>query len=519
MAEQAAPVAACQSVKKHQQRNPLPRKRLPVLLHPRPIPPTLEQSAFPSSSAAQTSCLSLDILVLILGLLPLPGRLRVCALVCKRWRWAAARTIESITVPFGSLEPIFSVYPCLTELTIAMRSLHEERLIIPSSIRKIVFAFEDDTRPLSVPAPTALSCLVLIKFSSLPPVLPWLTQLRTSLTKLCVRLPFPYHLGDHTAWASFLREWHLPALTRLRLTFNTQHKDEVPIFLERHSSQLSSLDLTDDIGGLILRQTTLTFPSLRKLRFEFINRNTVCTVIHASPRLESLQLHSMPEDDVLLLLQIPKVQATLTILEGDHVPHPIDLILACTRLKSLPYKFSQDGITDPQCASILLTRLTDLIVTNLQAFVGAANGICMSLQTLIMNLTPPCHAFQHITLQLPHLTCLDVKALDGRQSFDLKLGITQVRYLVDSAPCLRVLVLRLDLHLLTTRGVDGMIEFVRDMAARKIGELNMMSTPYESPRLLAVLRSLTWTRVLLPYYQRLDECEAQPGEGSAWTIV
>lgn len=326
-----------------------PRRRGQQELHPpepkqstyrSPAPRPLPQPIMPMLAAAIAATLPLELLVLVLALLPLPGRLRACALVCKRWRCAAARTVDSIKLGRRSppLLTICTLYPCLTRLHLPATMLTVETLVLPAALRTLEFSDDFPCSPL-MPPPVTLVSLTLQSFGSLLPFLPWLTALRTSLTKLCVRLPFPDHSPDNTAWATFLREWHFPSLTSLRMTFNAHHNSEVVAFLERHSAQLTSLYLLADDEAL-LHRTPSSFPVLRKLCFNFITPGNVCTIVEASPRLTALYIHFLqptPNSDILPLWTGSQGQATLVSLVGSFIPQRLDLLLACPRLKDAPY--------------------------------------------------------------------------------------------------------------------------------------------------------------------------------------
>lgn len=469
---------------------------------PRPIPSILEVGAYAPSSAA-TAALPLEVLILILDLLPPFGRLRVCALVCKRWRCAVAHTVHTITLGQHAppLQAICAVFPSLTKLRLRIDALCRDPLVLPVALRSIKFVeqAEGSLRKPELPLPATLTRLTLHPFGALLPLLPWLTQLRTSLTKLRARLPFSEKADTH--WSTFLCEWHFPALTNLRIGFNRLHKDHVVTFLERHSSQLQSLYLLADEEVLLSRPLS-SLPAIRRLRFNYIHPQDIGALVEASPLLNELDIeyHQGLEADLLPLWSVPRVQATLCSLVCGSVPHRIDLLMACTRLKHPPFELIQPVLADRQHAATLLTRLVSVPLQNLQPFIDAASGLCLShLQMLVVNVSLSYNPSQHQRLQLPHLTRLEATAYDGHMDdairLDLALCIAQVRFLVESAPRLRSFSLSVDLARLTTSGVEGMVQFVRDLAARGVEEVDLSDTHVASPLLKSVCRSFPWMLV------------------------
>lgn len=475
-----------------------------------------------STQASATAGLPLELMMLIFGLLPLPPRITVCGVVCKHWRHVVLRTFNTLTYPLILIDSpsrapplpiVLRAYPYITNLVIELDPNIREPLALPTALRKLVLSTSGSGAlcPPSERAPASLVSLRLASDADLQSFMPWLHQLRSSLTKLGICFAKSLSASER----EFLRDWHLPSLAHLRISLESLCADSAA-FLVRHSPQLVSLKLEVDTTFTL---PLLSFPSLEKLTVDGLHSDTTRALVEASTCLKALKIRGTyrDEDCEVKLLREPRVQATLLELSISPPKLPY-LLLLCTRLELVTLDTMEAAIKNRHID--LLTRLRNLSFESQTQLFRTVNSVCMPrLRSLDVDLRRSSDPLPPTPLQLPHLSCLNVSHSAYNHIFALPAAIDHVRFLVHSAPQLRALFLHFALHRLTSRGVDGIAQFLHDMAARGIEEVSFRAATPTSPRLKAVARSFPWMRVRFrekEYEEEDEEAEPPPGQGDAW---
>ena len=478
----------------------------------------------PASSASPTASLPLDLLTLIIGLLPRPGRLRICSLVCKRWHTAAVRTVSHLEIVYPRngyrhLTGGYEIYPCVTSIHLNLDDEDfKEGTRFPPGLRALKLSHRQgpygayDVHPSAVRPPDTLSSLKLHYSMSMHSFVPWLHQFRTSLTKLAITFPTKDR-ACAAAEREFLCDAHLCSLTHLSLYVDIDRiRTELLLsFLERHSRQLVSLELNLDGESTTEPPiASFAFPSLRKLFVRTHRCNTIPQLVEACPRLDRLCIFAGEHNQSLeALLCVPRVRETFVWLQTHgNTDTALDLLTSCTRLEMVSANIMSAALGRPDVAAVLLPRLAFLSL-GLQSLASLASGpLAPQCRTLLVTLQEPCES---PPMRLPRLSTLFV----NRISLGLADAVAQVRYIVACAPRLQKLDLGLGFALsaLSAHGVEQMARFLRDMAEHGVEVVDLSRGAVTSPRLKAVARSLAWMQVLVGCEP--DE-EAEAIDGDAW---
>lgn len=212
-----------------------------------------------------------------------------------------------------------------------------------------------------------------------------------------------------------------------------------------------------------------------------------------------------------MLLRIPRVQATLISVDVPNWDDELKPLLElCPHLRYVPL-----GLGDRRLTASVMLRLR--LATCLNGLHGLLLAIGRRQMSQLHELTIAIYSSKtelpNELIDLPYLSKLRVECGSSVPRIGLSEAVEQVRYLVRSAPRLRHIHLSASLRKLTVYGVDQMLKFLHDMAARGIEEVHLGDS-VESPRLKATAKSFTWMRVKLGRTER--ECEATEGVTGAW---
>lgn len=483
-------------------------------------PPLRRKRSHPDTTACSASSMALlplDLLTLIFDLLPRPGRLSVCGLVCKWWRTAAVHHINSFSLeyPRDSRRPLAALraaYPHITQLSLRLVNAMEELAFLPSTLRRLEFSYSVEGEPRLPPRlPDTIIDLSLPVRVALHPFVPWLHQLHASLTRLS--LPLAKTLSAEER--DFFGDAHLSCLTQLELDIpgDTPHGDLLVGFLRRHSSRLTGLRLV----GRLLTTTeafppppvSLCFPGLRELHVTGFHPNTTRLLLEACPNLSRL---SLLHRDASVVLQTPQALATLVSFPQQPITVGWHLLARCTRLERLDrflLPLSFDMLTEPTIQEVL-GRLVELHADIAHASTLPDMGF-PCLRTLSIRFVPLLKTMPERPWRLPCLTHLTVVMPDFMLSARIDAIaplLTHVRYLVECAPQLRHLDVDVRMDILSAAGVDDVIFLLSELEARGVEEVILHKVA--SPRLKAAARAYTWMRVTLT--QEIPDCEAPRAE-------